>query len=146
MASPTAVLVTVTWFACARCICCVKWLKMKEWHSLEKQVFPTHYFLTMPHLVWESGCHHRWLPANREQTLSERQTRKNGMGWELGEWVGRILSSPKQQGSNLCWDRPPKAEMLRFHMDPQVEISYQRRAFKEFLWKPRAELLTFYYD
>lgn len=67
-------------FVCASCICCVKWLNMKEWSSLEKQVFSPHYFLTMPHLVRGSCCHR--LPANpgtNTRRVADRE-KWNGMG------------------------------------------------------------------
>lgn len=61
---------------------------MKEWSSLEKQVFSTHYFLTMPHLVQGGAAATDSLPTG-EQTLAARLKGRNGMGWELGNERGR---------------------------------------------------------
>lgn len=68
-------------FVCALCICCVKWLKMKEWSLLVKQVFSLITSWQCP--IWCRGAAATDSLPSGEQTLAERLTGKNGMGWEL---------------------------------------------------------------
>lgn len=110
-------------FVCASCICCVKWLEMKEWSSLEKQVFSPHYFLTMPHLVQGSCCHR--LPANwGTNTRREADGEKwDGMGIGGMSWADTTLT--KTTRLKTCVGEKKKKNMeralktSRFHTDPR---------------------------
>lgn len=65
-----------------------------------------------------------------EQTLAERLTGKNGVGWELGNELGRY--HPRQNNKvKTCVEaktterREPEATTLRLHIDPHIEVRYE---------------------
>lgn len=77
---------------------------MKERSSPEKQVFPTHYFLTMPHLVIEGSLGRGLLPSltpcqpGSKHTRGEADGEKwdeagNGCGWGQGRGADIIHSN-----------------------------------------------------
>lgn len=104
-------------FVCACCICCVKWLKMKEWSSLEKQVFSTHYW-QCPIWCGRAAATTDSLPTG-EQTLAERLTRKNGMGWELGNEWGRYY--PRQNNKvKTCVETEKHAAQTAWSWDFKI--------------------------
>lgn len=83
---------------------------MKEWSSLEKQVFSPHYFLTMPHLVRGKCCHR--LPANWG-TNTRREADREGWDGNWGtSWADTLLAKTTRlkvvSGEKITEQRQPE--------------------------------------
>lgn len=126
---------------------------MKEWRSLEKQVFSPHYFLTIPHLVPESCCHHHWLPCQPAEEGGQMPAGRGKKWAGIGDWGRNKQGRYRPRQDNAVETRVETESGWRgggkrawswdFKIFTQIygARSDMRREFKESLWGPREEIL-----
>lgn len=70
-----------------------------------------------------------FLPTRNKHFQRGRQEK---MGW-VGNWGNELGRYYRRQNNKLqTWDRPPEAEMLRFHMDPKSSSDIRGGSSKNF--------------